>query len=347
MRGRIISIKDFGLFVDVGTKRDGLVHVKDVSKDYFINQLHTKFAPGQDVDVWVKFCEPKSYKLGLQMFPMTESALVRSRLALKGSEAHRAALLPGGVPSTSATELSADSDTQGGNFEGLDCDLFPLEAYSVGNEVKGRVVRVSNFGVFLEFGAEVEGFLHKRKMSVSPKRRAMKPWEINPVGAEVRAWVVDIDVDRRRVNLSTYPPDKWPEMLPNAPDMVKSDDGETYIPALRNSRDHSDDDRILGDGEARDDPFSAEALEKQLAHELGENEDVRGSEGEEEFDFDDDDDDDDDDGATDFEKAGESLSAAEVRALMQASNRVAAAERVASAKLVIDDLGTSGASVGG
>lgn len=27
----------FGMFVDIGSKRDGLVHVKDISKDYFIN----------------------------------------------------------------------------------------------------------------------------------------------------------------------------------------------------------------------------------------------------------------------------------------------------------------------
>jgi Ribonuclease G/E len=25
------------MFVDIGSKRDGLVHVKDISKDYFIN----------------------------------------------------------------------------------------------------------------------------------------------------------------------------------------------------------------------------------------------------------------------------------------------------------------------
>lgn len=36
MRGKIISVTEFGLFVDIGTTRDGLVHVKDISKDYFV-----------------------------------------------------------------------------------------------------------------------------------------------------------------------------------------------------------------------------------------------------------------------------------------------------------------------
>jgi hypothetical protein len=69
MKGRIINVKEFGMFVDIGSKKDGMVHVKDISKDYFINKIESKYAPGQDIDVWVKFVEEESAKLGLQMFP--------------------------------------------------------------------------------------------------------------------------------------------------------------------------------------------------------------------------------------------------------------------------------------
>ena len=88
------------MFVDIGTKRDGLVHVKDISKDYFINNHQSvmatllrrvlgkfsnwllsyiffqlllknqKFIAGQDIDVWIKFVEEETSKLGLQMFPV-------------------------------------------------------------------------------------------------------------------------------------------------------------------------------------------------------------------------------------------------------------------------------------
>ena len=64
IRGRVISVKDFGMFVDVGSRKDGLVHVKDVSKDYFIQDLQSRFLPGQDVDVWVKFADKDKWKLG-------------------------------------------------------------------------------------------------------------------------------------------------------------------------------------------------------------------------------------------------------------------------------------------
>lgn len=69
LKGRIINMKEFGMFVDIGSKKDGLVHVKDISKDYFINKIESKYSPGQDIDVWVKFVEEESGKLGLQMFP--------------------------------------------------------------------------------------------------------------------------------------------------------------------------------------------------------------------------------------------------------------------------------------
>jgi hypothetical protein len=69
MRGRIMNVKEFGMFVDIGSKKDGMVHVKDISKDYFINKIESKYTPGQDIDVWVKFVEEESAKLGLQMFP--------------------------------------------------------------------------------------------------------------------------------------------------------------------------------------------------------------------------------------------------------------------------------------
>ena len=54
----------FGIFVDVGSTKDGLLHIKDLSKDYFVENIKNKFIPGQDIDVWVKFVLPESSKLG-------------------------------------------------------------------------------------------------------------------------------------------------------------------------------------------------------------------------------------------------------------------------------------------
>jgi hypothetical protein len=211
LRGRIVSVKEcvslrdmlsrprpprsfrcsflpssprFGLFVDVGAKRDGLVHVKDISKDYFIQNHEQKFIAGQDIDVWVKFIEPKSARLGLQMFPLVERA-------------------GGGRTPVSPSTVSLD------DFEEED-------------EVSGTVVRVSNYGVFVDIGAGVDAFLPRRKMKLSKRMRSYKPWEIAPLGSKVDGIIHELDHDRKRISLTTYAVEDWDEMLP-----MKREDGDS------------------------------------------------------------------------------------------------------------------------
>jgi predicted RNA-binding protein with RPS1 domain len=71
----VSEVKEFGLFVDVGAERDGLVHIKDVSRQYSVENIQSKIITGQSVDVWVKFvdtgpADSPDYKLGLQMYPV-------------------------------------------------------------------------------------------------------------------------------------------------------------------------------------------------------------------------------------------------------------------------------------
>ena len=75
LRGRVSKVKEFGLFVDVGAERDGLVHIKDVSRQYSVENIQSKIITGQSLDVWVKFVDAgptdsPDYKLGLQMYPV-------------------------------------------------------------------------------------------------------------------------------------------------------------------------------------------------------------------------------------------------------------------------------------
>jgi predicted RNA-binding protein with RPS1 domain len=70
VKGRVISIAAYGLYVDVGTSRDGLLHIKEVSNSYFVQDLESKFYPGQDIDVWVKLADKEANKLQLQLYPM-------------------------------------------------------------------------------------------------------------------------------------------------------------------------------------------------------------------------------------------------------------------------------------
>ena len=214
-RGRIISVKGFGMFVDIGSQKDGLVHVKDVSKDYFIQNLASKFSPGQDVDVWVKFCDDKEMKLGLQMFPVTRSST--SAVAAPGPR--------------EAAEI--------------------IQALSVGQPVSGTVVRVSNYGVYVDVGAGVDAYLHKRKMKMGRKMMKLLPWEISPIGSSVEGWVHEVSHMRGRVSITTYNPSVWGEMLP-APAQGRLDSEDEAVQKEDDEDEDEDEDGIEEDDDGRD-----------------------------------------------------------------------------------------------
>jgi len=248
----------------VGAKRDGLVHVKDISKDYFIQNHEQKFIAGQDIDVWVKFIEPKSARLGLQMFPLVERA-------------------GGGRTPVSPSTVSLD------DFEEED-------------EVSGTVVRVSNYGVFVDIGAGVDAFLPRRKMKLSKRMRSYKPWEIAPLGSKVDGIIHELDHDRKRISLTTYAVEDWDEMLP-----MKREDGDSDSMMV-------EDEEELGGSAMAD---NLRALERTLSLSMGDDED------EDEDGLGDDDDDE-----------GEDLSAEEIRALTMG--------RASTPQIVIDDFGGGG-----
>ena len=60
------------MFIDIGSKRDGFLHIKEASNSYFVQNLESKFSPGQDVDVWIKLVDAEAEKLQLQLYPYKE-----------------------------------------------------------------------------------------------------------------------------------------------------------------------------------------------------------------------------------------------------------------------------------
>ena len=205
-RGRIIAVKNFGLFVDIGSEKDGLVHVRDISKDYFITNHENKFLPGQDIDVWIKFIEPENSKLGLQMYPVQSNK----------------------------NDNQADAATK-----------RRVSNFAVGDEIEGTIIRLSQYGVYVDIGAEVEAYLHRRKMNIAKGQKSLQPWEITPLGSYIKGYVNTVDKDRKRIGLTTYRPDQW----------------ENKLPSRSNFVDLVDDDEELG-GSSRAD--NLRALEREL-----------------------------------------------------------------------------------
>jgi len=54
LNGQVISVVNFGAFIDVGCEKDVLLHVKDMSEE-FISHPSTLVSPGDTLSVYVKY----------------------------------------------------------------------------------------------------------------------------------------------------------------------------------------------------------------------------------------------------------------------------------------------------
>lgn len=77
-------------------------------------------------------------------------------------------------------------------------DALP-ETIEVGSKVKGKVVTVADYGLFVEIQTGVEGLVHVSEMSWSQHQK--NPTELYKVGDEIEATVLSIDRDEHKMSL--------------------------------------------------------------------------------------------------------------------------------------------------
>ena len=71
--------------------------------------------------------------------------------------------------------------------------------YAVGNEVTGKIARMTDFGAFVELEPGVDALLHVSQIS---KEHIEKPSDVLKVGDEVTAKVVDFNGEDKKISLS-------------------------------------------------------------------------------------------------------------------------------------------------
>lgn len=71
LQGTVRNVIDFGAFVDIGVKQDGLVHISKLSTK-FVKHPTDVVAVGDVVTVWVEAVDTKKGRISLTMLPQTE-----------------------------------------------------------------------------------------------------------------------------------------------------------------------------------------------------------------------------------------------------------------------------------
>ena len=88
------------------------------------------------------------------------------------------------------------------------------EKFPVESKVIGKVVNVTDYGVFVELEEGVEGLLHISEMTWS--KRARHPSKIVKVGDTIEVVIIDVNIPKKRISLGMK------QLLPNPWDIIEA-----------------------------------------------------------------------------------------------------------------------------
>lgn len=141
-RGIVKKVLDYAAFVDIGTEDWLMLHVSDIEgRDAGLQKLKV----GEKITCWIK-------ELGSEEKP----TLTLQRPGRKTTSDDEGA--DEGADEGGAEE--ADEGTDGGDEQGTTSAALAGAELEVGQEHSGLVVRVRDFGAFVDIGAEKDAFVH-------------------------------------------------------------------------------------------------------------------------------------------------------------------------------------------
>jgi ribosomal protein S1 len=141
---------------------------------------------------------------------------------------------------------------------------------STGDLVKGTVVRIENFGVFVDIGTERPGMVHVSELT---NGYVNSPSDVVSMGQEVEARILKVNRRKRQIDLTMK------EAEPTMADVMADDEEEEDIPtamelALRRAMAQSDDsagsaEQIAREQRNKNSKAAAKAQEDIIARALG------------------------------------------------------------------------------
>lgn len=88
LKGTVLNVVDFGVFVDIGLKDSGLVHISEVA-DRFIRSPHDAVSVGDVVTTWVLSVDMQRRRVSLSMIDPNRPRAPRGQRGRRGGRPHR------------------------------------------------------------------------------------------------------------------------------------------------------------------------------------------------------------------------------------------------------------------
>jgi small subunit ribosomal protein S1 len=239
VQGRVVSLTNYGAFIELEPGVEGLVHVSEMSWTRRVRHPSKIVNVGDTVDVLVLDVNKATKRISLgmkqveadpwatiderykpgervqgkvrnltdfgafvELEPGVDGLLHISDMSWTRNIGHPSELLKKGQPIETQI-LNVDKDNKRISLGIKQIQPDPWESvaqrYPMGSRVTGKIVRLTDFGAFVELEPGVDGLLHVSQMSQRP---IATPSDLVNVGDELTLMVIRVDPNERRIGLS-------------------------------------------------------------------------------------------------------------------------------------------------
>ena len=238
IKGKVVSITDYGIFVELEKGIEGLVHISEMSwskhvkhpskmvsiRDEVEAMILTLDKEKKRISLGMKQMEPnpweeieEKYPIGVEVIGTirnltdfgafieledgVDGLIHISDLSWKKIKHPSEILKKKDEIKTIVLNIDKEGCRISLGVKQLQPDPWDdiAKNYSIGMEIEGTIIKVTGFGVFVEFGDGLEGLIHITQLG---SKNISEPGEVVEIDQKIKAKIVKVDTSNKKIALS-------------------------------------------------------------------------------------------------------------------------------------------------
>lgn len=240
VKGKVVSLAEYGAFVEIGEGVEGLIHVNEMSWTKKIKHPSQILKVAEETEVVVLAIDVETRKISLGLKQLEENPWMEIKNSYEPG-----AIIEGEVKSITdfgvfigveegidglvhisdfswtkrvnhpsemyavgdkirACVLGVDTENERFSLGVKQLDADPWgeidQKYPIGTQLEVTVTKAADFGVFVQIEENIEGLIHISELS---NKRVENVEEVVKVGEKLKAEIISIDQDARKIGLSS------------------------------------------------------------------------------------------------------------------------------------------------
>jgi len=285
IKGKVVSLTDYGAFVELEEGVEGLIHVSEMSWSKKVKHPSKVLAVGQEVECAVLGIDQEAHRISLglkqvesnpweqlvEKYPIGSKIKGRVRnltefgafveveegidglihisdLSWTKRVKHPSEVLKkGDVVEAIVLNIDAENQRLSLGLKQLATDMWDefFAHHKVGDIVEGKIVRLTNFGAFVELAEGIEGLVHVSELD---EKRVDKPEEQFKPGDAFPMKIIKVNEGEKKIGLSirAVKQDEYKQDLESYRESSGSDKhtlGDAFRAAQRRAESESENDQ--------------------------------------------------------------------------------------------------------